>query len=409
MIENYFRSEHMRARLRTGPRGPHLPPLIAVLEQQCFGWRQVHRMIGTADALGRWLAEQGISLREANESHARAFGSHFDRTPLGRLTYGAKGVPCIVGILQAQGVRNAPRPQTDTDHFLQRFDEHLAHVHGISSTTRANYLCYARRFLASRPGGAVPDWGRLRAEDIHEFVQSEAATLQPGGSCRQVTTAVRALIRFLAANGSVALNLAKAIPPIRDWKQAGLPKHFSPEQLDRVLTVCREDSSISFRDRAILLLLVRLGMRSGEVRQLQLEDVDWAEAVIRIRLGKSRHERTLPLPEDAGAALTSYLRTERPPSSYRTIFLLSCAPYTPLASIAAIVKRVLNRAGITGRGVGAHHFRHTVATQMVRRGVAFKEVADVLGHRRLETTAIYAKLDLPSLVRVALPWPGGAR
>jgi integrase len=233
--------------------------------------------------------------------------------------------------------------------------------------------------------------------------------LKPGHSGSQVSTAVRAIIRFLAAEGSVSPDLAKAIPSVRNWRHTGLPKHFSAEQLDRVVAVCKEDVSISFRDRAIVLLLARLGMRSGEVRQLQLEHVNWAEGAIHIRLGKARRERMLPLPEDVGAALVDYLRQERPSSSDRTIFLRSYPPYRPLAAVAAIVKRVLHKAGITGPGVGAHHFRHTVATHMVRQGVPFKDVADILGHRKLDTTAIYAKLDVHSLVGVALPWPGGAQ
>jgi site-specific recombinase XerD len=220
---------------------------------------------------------------------------------------------------------------------------------------------------------------------------------------------MRALIRFLAAEGIVSPNLARAIPVIRDWKHATLPKHFSAEQLDRVLTVCRDDSALSFRNRAMVLLMARLGMRSCEVRQLQLEDIDWAAGVIRVHLGKSRYERSLPLPEDAGTAIVSYLRKERQPCSNRTIFLRTVPPFGPMHEVWTIAKRVLKKAGITGVRVGAHHFRHTAATQMVRQGASFKEVADVLGHRSLETTAIYAKLDAHCLAQVALPWPGGAQ
>lgn len=173
--------------------------------------------------------------------------------------------------------------------------------------------------------------------------------------------------------------------------------------------MCRDDSTVSFRDRAMVLLMARLGMRSCEVRQLQLEDVDWVAGVIRVHLGKSRYERALPLPEDAAVAIVSYLRTERPPSSNRTIFLRTCPPYVPLSRIVGITGSVLKRAGITGTHIGAHHFRHTAATLMIRQGASFKEVADVLGHRSLETTAIYAKLDAHCLAQVALPWPGGAQ
>jgi integrase/recombinase XerD len=407
MLEDYFSDELVLSHLRTGPMGPHLPDLIRTLEEQKFCHRAVRRSIRRATALGDWLEEQGVPLVKANESHAKAFVVQRGRTPYGRRV--ASGVPKIIRILQTQGIFNAPETRTEADCWLQLFDDHLARAHGISPKTRGNYLRYARRLLASRPANTALDWRSLNADEIQAFAQTQMEKLKPGHSASQVTSAMHAIIRFLAADGIVSPNLAKAIPPVRHWRHAGLPKHFSPEQRDRVLALCKEDGSISFRDRAIVLLLARLGMRSGEVRQLQLEHIDWAEGVIHVCLGKARRERILPVPEDVGAALVDYLRQERPPSSDRTIFLRSCPPYKPLRSVAKPVKQVLGKAGITGPGVGAHHFRHTVATHMVRQGVSFKDVADVLGHRKLDTTAIYAKLDIPSLAGVALPWPGGAQ
>lgn len=406
MIEKYVFTEFARSRLRSGPMASYLPDLIRTLEAEGSCHQIIYQCIRKADALGRWLRQQGIPLEQANESHAKAFVMHRSRTPYGKLR--ASGLPRIVRALQRQGILNGPEVHTEADRWLQRFDEHLAQVHGLCPNGRGNYLRYARRFLASRPDGAVPDWTSLKADEIQLFVQSEMEKLMPR-SRRQPGSAMRAMIRFLAGEGSVSPNLARAIPLIRDWKHATLPKHFSAEQLDRVLAVCRDDSTVSLRDRAIVLLMARLGMRSCEVRHLQLEDIDWAAGVIRIHLGKSRYERSLPLPEDAGAAIVGYLRTERPSSSNRTIFLRSCAPYIPLSKIKGIAKRVLKKAGITGTRIGAHHFRHTAATLMVRQGASFKEVADVLGHRSLETTAIYAKLDAHCLAQVALPWPGGAQ
>ncbi len=411
MIEKYFRAELVLSRLRNGPMAFYLPGLIRTLEEQGFKRCSIRLSVRTADALGRWLRQQGISVVEANGTHAREFAMQRPRTPYGRSL--ASCVPRIVQSLQGQGVLNAPEATTEADRWLQRFDEHLAHVHGFCPDACENYVRYARRFLASRPNGAVPgavpDWPRLKADDIQSFVHSEMRKMNPTPSRRHPASAVRAMIRFLASEGSVSPDLARAIPVIRDWKHATLPKHFSVEQLERVLAVCRGDAGLSFRDRAMVLLMARLGMRSCEVRQLQLEDIDWAAGVIRVHLGKSRYERILPLPEDAGKAIVSYLRKERPPTSDRTIFLRARPPYGPLSGLVDISRRVLKRAQITGTRVGAHHFRHTAATQMVRQGASLKEVADVLGHRYLETTAIYAKLDVHCLAQVALPWPGGAQ
>lgn len=407
MLEDYFCDELVLSHLRNGPMGPYLPHLVHTLEEQHFRHRAVRRSIRRANALGLWLQQQGVPLAEANASHAKAFVLQRSRTPYGRLV--ASGVPKIIRILQTQGIFNAPEARTEVDCWLQRFDEHLARVHGISPNTRWNYLHYARRFLASRPEDTALDWASLNADEIQAFAHTEMEKLKPGPSACQVSTAVNALIRFLAAEGSVSPTLSKAIPPVRQWRHTSLPKHFSAEQLERVLTVCKTDVSISFRDRAIVLLLARLGIRSGEARQLQLDHIDWTAGEIHICLGKARRERILPLPEDVGTALADYLRHERPPSSDRTIFLSSGPPYRPLGTVAEIVKRVLKKAGLTGAGVGAHHLRHTVATHMVRQGVPFKDVADVLGHRKLDTTAIYAKLDVHSLFGIALPWPGGAQ
>jgi len=407
MLEKYYRAEVFLSRLRNGPMGLYLPGLVRLLEEQGFKRGVIRQSVRTAEALGQWLRKQGVPLVEANRSHVDAFVRQRFGTRHSRRMISC--VPRIVQFLQGHGVLNAPEIATGADRWLQRFDEHLAHVHGFCPAVRENYGRYAHRFLASRPDGTVPDWPGLKANDIQSFVQSEMAKLNTTPSRRHPATAMRAVIRFLVSEGSVSPDLIRSIPVIRDWKHATLPKHFSAEELERVLAVCSGDAELSFRDRAMVLLMARLGMRAGEVRQLQLEDIDWAAGVIRVHLGKSRYERNLPLPEDAGIAIISYLREERPPSPDRTIFLRARAPHIALSSVVDISRRVLKRAEITGIRVGAHHFRHTAATQMVRQGASFKDVADILGHRYLETTAIYAKLDVHCLAQVALPWPGGAQ
>jgi integrase/recombinase XerD len=179
-----------------------------------------------------------------------------------------------------------------------------------------------------------------------------------------------------------------------------------------VLTVSHHDgSAIGVRNRAILFCLARLGLRAQDVVLLCLDDVDWVEGRLTLQPGKSRRARTLPLPHDVGEALVAYLRGGRPPSPSRHVFLRSRPPFRALASAAvwAVVRQAFTRAGVVvPPGVASHIFRHTVASQMVNQGASFKEVADVLGHQSIQTTGIYAKLDLETLAAVALPWGGGA-
>jgi site-specific recombinase XerD len=328
----------------------------------------------------------------------------------GRLSKAASSLSVITALLREQGLLSGSVLLSQGEAWLVRFDNHLTQVHGLTSYSRNNYVRYARR-LAQTLSVNGPDWTALDAHHISDFVRREAARLKPG-SRRQVVTAMRAILRFLVAEGIVPSTLHRAIPVVREWQHASLPQYISNRELERVLEICRNPTQHCLRDTCIVLMMARLGMRAGEVRQLKLDDVDWITGVVHIRLGKSRRERILPLFEDIGQALGNYLRQERPKSRNRSIFLTELPPYRPLAcstTITKITKRILHQAGIAGSHLGAHRLRHTLATHLVRSGSSFKEVADVLGHKSLRSTGIYAKLDEKCLGEVALPWPGGAR
>jgi integrase len=337
--------------------------------------------------------------------HARLPDIHCEQ---GRLCKAAISVPFIATVLREQGILAGPVPVSKTDAWLARFDNHLMRVHGISPESRQHYLRYARRLIQSLQM-SEPDWTTLHAHHIRDFICCEAAKRKTG-SCLLVIAAIRALLRFLAAEGVVAPNLHRAVPVVREWRHASLPQYISTGELDRVLQICCTPTTRCSRDICIILIMARLGMRAGEVRQLKLDDIDWIEGEIHVRTSKSQRERTLPLLEEVGKALGVYLREERPESAERSIFLTLRPPYRPLAcssAISQISRRIFEEAGVQGPRLGAHRLRHTVATHMVRRGSSFKEVADVLGHTSLKSTGIYAKLDERSLQQVALPWPGG--
>lgn len=222
--------------------------------------------------------------------------------------------------------------------------------------------------------------------------------------------ATRSFLRFLAWRGAAPSGLDRAIPSVRRAHHASLPPHLSSEQLARLLERPAVPCSAEYRDRAILLLMARLGLRAGEVAALEFSDLDWQAGQLRLRAGRCRRERVLPLPQEVGAALVEYLRHGRPAGTERRLFLALTDPLRAFhpAAVTKIVQRNLKRAGIPlGRLTGAHMLRHTAASRMVNRGASFKDVADVLGHRSLQTTGIYAKLDLHTLAGVALPWIGG--
>ncbi len=249
----------------------------------------------------------------------------------------------------------------------------------------------------------------VTTDDIAEFVLVHAAKLSPA-TRRAPATAIRAFLRFLTSIDVVRSGLDGAVPPVREWKLAGLPRYLTPDELRRVLAAGEGEGTptAKTRDHVVLLLLARLGLRASEVAALCVDDIDWREGHVRIRPGKSGRERCLPLAHDVGERLVSYLRARRAARGCRALLLRAHPPYGPMtgSTVTAIAQRALLRAGVTVARPGAHTLRHTTATHMVRQGVPFKAVADVLGHARLETTAIYAKLDLPTLAGVALAWPG---
>ncbi len=325
-MELYFTQARVLSRLQAGPIGPYLPRFVSALEQRCYSPDTIRRYLRGADALGRWLESQKIALIEASPSHLEEYVSRWARIPAagywqGRLCHAATSIPLIAQLFREQGLFSGPVISSQADRWLARFENHLAHVHGVSRSSRDNYLRYARRLIPSLPADDL-DWTVLEARHLSEFVRREAARLKPG-SGRQPVTAVRAILRFLATEGLVDSRLQRAIPIIRSWRHTSLPQHLSTEELERVLAICQTPAEGRWRDTSVVLLLARLGMRAGEVRQLQLDDMDWTAGVIHVRQGKSRCERTLPLLEDVGRTLSAYLQRERPHSAERSLFLTS--------------------------------------------------------------------------------------
>jgi site-specific recombinase XerD len=411
LIKTLFKQTSTLARLQSGPAAQQLSPLAEALLNEQYPPETVRRYVRVAERFGGWLCKHGLSVADADEATLARYRNGIGRRKNGNLRAAARGLGKILRLLRSQqdGAEPARAAQTQCEELVCSFDSHLQHVAGLMPGTRAHYLRHANLFVKTVFGSEAFEITKVTPQAISDFVREQAAKLKPS-FCAAPATSMRVFLRFLIAHHGLSAGMVGAVPTIRQWKLASLPKHLSMEQVDRTLATCDKQSPVGLRDRAVLLLLTRLALRAGEVARLRLSDIDWREAEIRIHPAKSARERKLPLPSDVGQAIAEYLQNSRPKNTQHFLFLRTRAPFSPLSGLSAvsgIAKRHLKLAGISTRGLSAHAFRHTAATQMVRRGVGFKQVADVLGHRLLETTNIYAKLDVDALHRVALPWPGG--
>jgi site-specific recombinase XerD len=413
MFERWIRREHDRRQLESSILQQQLVSFAIKLESDGYAPTTLRRYHFAAAAFGRWFGRRKKNCRDVDEAKFVSYLSRFHRERLvgrtrGRLPNPASGVRRLAEMLLGQGTmsRRVPAGSGPADEWVAAFDLHLLRVAGLSLGTRRIYCRYARALIVACFKGKAPDWAELNADKICEFARLYASYLKPS-ACRAPVTATRAFVRFLVGKGLVASGLVGAVPTVRQWKQSSLPNYISADQVAAVLATCSEASTLGRRDRAILLMLVGLGLRASEVASLRLDDIRWREGIICVRGAKSGRERPLPFPAEVGAAVSQYLREGRPRSHQREVFLAFRAPHQSLSScaISNVAARALPRADVCTARRGAHVFRHTAATRMVRAGAPFKDIADVLGHARLETTSIYAKLDVQKLVAVALPWP----
>jgi integrase/recombinase XerD len=413
MLDQIFVRPGVVARLRRSPLGPHLDPFATALHRTGYTTSSIQRFLCAAEKFAQWLHGHGYSVYEMDKGLLRVYLSGLTRHRGGSLPKAAQGLGHLVRFLQHRGVTHLRQDGlviTPLEEWLSAYDTHLAHVAGLARSTRQGYGHIVQGFLTACFGTEPPDWSTLTAAQITAFVSQEAAKRRHAGR-KQPAAAVRSFLRFLVFRGNIppGLEAAALAPP--QWQYAALPSRLTPEEVERVLAVYHEGTASSLRNRAILFCLARLGLRTQDVVSLCFEDIDWAAGSLTLRPGKTHRARRVPLPHDVGQAIVTYLQNGRPPSASRQVFVQSRAPFRALtgAAVWSVVRHAFTRTEIVvPPGVASHIFRHTVASQMVNRGVSFKEVADVLGHHSIETTGIYAKLDLKTLAAVALPWGGGA-
>jgi site-specific recombinase XerD len=319
----------------------------------------------------------------------------------------------LLDLLREQGI--APQLETESvpttrQILLEDYRRYLRDERGLSESSVRNLLMYVNQFLERKYPHDRFNFGALRARDILTIIRQyamESSSVQ----AKHLGTALRSFFRYLRHRGEIAIDLAACVPVVRDYSLSTVPKFLPADAVEKTLRRTGRSTPHDRRDRAILMLLARLGLRTCEIVRLELEDIDWEIGQITVR-GKGGRWSKLPMAPDVGESIAAYLQHDRPRCSTRRLFVTQRAPITGLSTGCAIVStvaRALSRAGIALQRKGGHLFRHTLATKMLGRGATLREIGEVLRHRQAKTTWIYAKVDFRALRGLAQPWPGGTQ
>jgi site-specific recombinase XerD len=411
MLAEFFDSPFRIQELRDGPDGRLLEGFARELCHAGYAEITARRHIRAAEHLIHWTGRKGTPIATLDERFAEDFVHHLDRCRCPR--YGRThrldlqhGVRLFFGYLRRAGALMAPIAEESIEEpvLLVSFCRWMRQQRGTCDATLYNYSLHLRDLL-KRLG---EDPGKFDAQNLRQFVL-ETSQRCGWAAAKKSTTAVRMFLRFLISDGKCAAGLDASIPALAHWRLSSLPRYLQSDEVERVIASCDPATPVGRRDRAILLLLARLGLRAGDIVQLRLDDLDWTQAAIRVS-GKGRRQTLLPLTQEIGDAIATYIKDGRPQTGADTLFIRSRAPFRALAShcaISVVVARAMRRAGVTCPSRGAAHvLRHFVASSMLRQGASLQEIAVILRHRSITTTEIYAKVDVVALRQIAQPWPG---
>jgi site-specific recombinase XerD len=395
-------------RRKPGRMAAHIAPFRGWLEAAGYTPESARGLLKVMGQLGRWMMWNIGEEEQLTIGDLEAFADWLRDVSAYRVPRLRGGDPLRGYLIEAGAVRFPDAdPPGDVEILIGGFRRWMFDDRGLAAGTVLRYENTARRFLRERHREHGERFiAELTARHVTGFLVLECGRVSAGSAKGRVAE-LRALLRYLFLHGLTPRSLAVAIPPVAGWHGTTIPKTITAERVEDLIASCDMTTATGRRDRAVMLLVARLGLRSVEVVNLQLADIDWRAGEIVVR-GKARREDRMPLPFEVGEAIATYLRLARPMSMSRRVFLTAKAPIEPIrpARVNDIVRRACVRVGI-GR-VGAHRLRHTLASELLRHGSTIIEVSQVLRHRDLATTAIYAKVDLDTLRRVALPWPGAA-
>lgn len=404
MLERCFRKASTVRRLRGGPAGSTLDGFAESLLAK--GYSPKARATGgylyAADHLADWAARRGIPVEKLDEEVLGRFLGHLPCRCRGRKHCDLEHAPFriykFLDYLRAVGVAS---PAPGYSVLVVEYGAWMRKQCGLAESTIARSQPVVEALLDTV--GEAPS--RFDAKGVHDFVLAYVQKRAPR-SARSVTTIIRCFLRYLVTQGQCSPDLIEAVPRVPTWRMATLPRYLADTDVERIIEACDRESAVALRDRAMLLLLARLGLRAGDIAGLRLDDIDWQHGRLRV-VGKGRRETRLPLPQDAGDAILAYLKDERPALADDHVFFTARTPIRPMTTdvLRTVVRDAIERAGIQAPFRGTHVLRHSLATRLLREGASLDTIGAVLRHRNVNTTAIYSKVDVGVLQQVAQPWP----
>ena len=394
----------------SGPLSAFATGFADHLTQQGYSPQQARIQLLLLNHLSNWLVSEGLDVGELRAKEVEQF--QLSRYEAGyRFLLSIRAMQPILGYLRGLGIAPAassPPASGVLEAVLERYRGYLILERGIRNESASRYIDLMRPILQTKvlPDGLALDLRSLTAADVISFVVTNCPRLSPGTAGLTVS-ALRSLLGFLYVDGAIDRSLVSAVPTVPGRRLTGLPKVLASDQVQRLLASCDTSTRSGCRDFAVLTMLVRLGLRAGEVAKLQLEHIDWRSGEIVIAHSKGNRTERLPLPADVGEAIAAYLHHGRPTSTQgRTVFGRITAPHHALTTgaVTQIVRHAGERCGF--EPIHAHRLRHTAATLMLRGGASLPEIGQLLRHRNAITTSIYAKVDRDALRSIARPWPG---
>jgi integrase/recombinase XerD len=410
MLDLYFKYRRVIARFRSGALGNEIDRIAADLSRLGYKRDSAKLYLAHIARFSAYAAECGCS--KSTSISPQIVERYLETRPTMAARWGAHGAICFAARCFPERFTAEP-PQDDPDRpLVAAYLQHLRDVWGLQPKTCEGLVLAARRILDwQRQNLSGAPLSALMAKHVLDMTHDLLSRCRSDSARSSTTAYMRSFLRYLYWANLNDQDLAQFVPKTPCWRQAHLPPRLAWEDVQRAIDAIETTTPSGIRDRAIMLLLATTGLRARELRDLELGDIRWRTGELVLRHTKGHRDRVVPLLDETGAALAEYVLHARPLATERRVFLSYLPPvraFRRSGTISRIVRVRLKRAGIPIQHGGAHLLRHSLATRLIEQQRPIKEVADLLGHRNIDTTSFYVKVAVPQLADVALPFPGGA-